>query len=266
MKGLLFPAAVLTVWLLLALYATIAPLAVDQVALPYILDGPGREAWLGRDELGRSVLPRLVMGARSALLVSCSVVLISCLIGTLIGMMSAWFGGWFEQCCGIAIDGFMAFPGLLLAIAFAGLLGPGIGNAILALVLVGWVGFARLARAQTFSVRERQHVAAARALGSSETWILLRHVLPLIRAPLVVEATFSLSTVVIAEASLSFLGLGIQPPDASWGSMIQEGTRYMLVAPHTVLAPGLAIFLVVLSVNLLGDRLRDRLDPRGNGP
>jgi peptide/nickel transport system permease protein len=142
-------------------------------------------------------------------------------------------------------------------------MGPGIGNLVLALCLVGWVGYARLARAQVLTLKQRDHVAAARALGTGRIRILLRHLLPLAAAPLIVEATFGVAGMVIAEAGLSFLGLGVQPPDASWGSMIRDGSRYMLVAPHLVLAPGLAIFLVVLAVNLLGDRLRDRLDVRG---
>ncbi|MEN8168181.1 MAG: ABC transporter permease, partial [Pseudomonadota bacterium] len=135
-------------------------------------------------------------------------------------------------------------------------------NLIIALSVVGWVGYARLARAQTLSLKQRDHVVAAIALGSGQGVILLRHLLPLIAAPLIVEATFGLAGMVIAEAGLSFLGLGIQPPAASWGSMIRDGASYMLMAPHMVLAPGLAILLVVLSLNLLGDRLRDHLDIR----
>jgi len=163
------------------------------------------------------------------------------------------------------IDVFLAFPGILLAIALAGILGPGIDNVVLALTTVGWVGFARLARAQTLSLKHREHVRAAVALGARGPRILVHHVLPLIAAPLIVEATFGVAAVIIGEAGLSFLGLGVQPPHASWGSIIQEGTRYMLVAPHLVVAPAVTLSLVVLSVNLLGDRLRDRLDVRRRG-
>ena len=143
------------------------------------------------------------------------------------------------------------------------MLGPGIDNVVIALSTVGWVGFARLARAQVLSVKTRDHVQAAVALGAGQARIVTRHLLPLVSAPLIVEATFGVAGVVIAEAGLSFLGLGVQPPAASWGSMIRDGARYMLVAPHLVMAPGVALMLVVLSVNLLGDRLRDRLDVRG---
>jgi peptide/nickel transport system permease protein len=145
-------------------------------------------------------------------------------------------------------------------------MGPGLDNLVIALSVVGWVGFARLARAQTLSLKQRDHVAAAVALGTGQAVILWRHLLPLIAAPLIVEATFGIAGMVIAEAGLSFLGLGIQPPAASWGSMIRDGTGYMLMAPHMVLAPGLAILLVVFSLNLLGDRLRDRLDIRLTAP
>ena len=151
---------------------------------------------------------------------------------------------------------------MLLAIVLSGILGPGIENVIIALVLVGWVGFARLARAQTMSLKEREHVQAAIALGGGIPRILTYHIIPLIAAPLIVEATFGVAGTVIAEAGLSFLGLGVQPPQASWGSMIRDGTRYMLVAPHMVLAPGLTLMLVVLAANLLGDRLRDYMDVR----
>jgi len=139
-------------------------------------------------------------------------------------------------------------------------MGPGIENVVIALTIVGWVGFARLTRAQVLSVKQRDHILAARALGSGSMTILVKHILPLVMAPVVVEASFGIASIVIAEAGLSFLGLGIQPPDASWGTMIRDGTRYLLVAPHMVLIPGVVLMLVVLSVNLLGDRLRDWLD------
>jgi peptide/nickel transport system permease protein len=195
-------------------------------------------------------------------MVAIAVISVSLCLGTLIGLCSAWFGGWLDLTIVRLIDIFLAFPGLLLAIALAGLLGPGIENVVIALSVVGWVGFARLARAQTLSLKQREHVLAARALGASTPRILLRHILPLLLTPLLIEATFGVAGIVIAEAGLSFLGLGVQPPAASWGSMIRDGTAYLLVAPHMVLAPGLALLLVVLAVNLLGDRLRDRLDVR----
>jgi len=259
-----FPVIVLTAWCLLALSATLLSLQPDEIILQKILALPEWQAWLGYDDLGRPIADRMIMGARTSLLVAFSVVLISFVLGTVIGVFAAWFGGWWDRITVLFIDIFIAFPGILLAIALAGLLGPGIMNAVIALSIVSWVGFARLARAQTLTIKQREHVTAARALGTGTSHTVFRHLLPLIMAPLIVEATFAIAGTVIAEASLSFLGLGVQPPDASWGSMIREGTRYMLVAPHMVLAPGIAIFLVVLSINLLGDRLRDKMDVKIN--
>jgi len=261
-RFLSFPVLIIFAWCTAALLADVLPLSPERIILEKILVPPERGAMLGYDDLGRPVADRLIMGARTSLLVALFVVSLSLAAGTLVGIFVAWLGGWYDNFTVLVIDIFIAFPGILLAIALAGLLGPGLMNAVIALSIVGWVGFARLARAQTLAVKEREHVAAARALGTDTPHIALRHLLPLVSAPLIVEATFAVAATVIAEASLSFLGLGVQPPGASWGTMIREGTRYMLVAPHLVLAPGFAIFLVVLSVNLLGDRLRDKMDVR----
>jgi peptide/nickel transport system permease protein len=250
------------VWALAAVTAPWLPLAPDAIDLPRILASPDRMEPLGNDDLGRPVLDRLVVGARTSFLVGGGVVLISSLAGVLIGGTSAYAGGWVDLAVVRIVDVFLAFPGMLLAIALSGVLGPGIDNVIIALAVVGWVGYARLTRAQILSLKQRDHVAAARALGAGPLRVLLRHLLPLALAPLIVEATFGVAGAVIAEAGLSFLGLGVQPPQASWGSMIRDGVGYMLVAPHLVLAPGVALLLVVLSVNLLGDALRDRLDVR----
>ena len=197
-----------------------------------------------------------------SMFVAVGVTIVSTIIGILIGAFSAWKGGKIDRLIVRVIDFFMAFPGLLLAIALAGILGPGINNLIIALSVVGWVGFARLTRAQVLVIKHRDHIAAARALGSSSSKILFQHLLPLIAAPLVIEATFLLASVVIAEAGLSCLGIGIQPPQASWGNMIKEGTSYLLVAPHLVLIPGISLAMVVLAINQLGDSLRDKLDQR----
>lgn len=258
----LFPFLMIASWIFIALFAGLLPLHPDAIMLEKILIPPGEQAWLGYDDLGRSIAERLIMGARISFMVAFCVVSISFVLGTIVGVMAAWFGGWWDKVTVLVIDIFIAFPGILLAIALSGLLGPGIMNAVVALSVVGWVGFARLARAQTLTMKHREHVIAAQALGTETVQIALIHILPLIIAPLVVEATFAIAGTVIAEASLSFLGLGVQPPNPSWGSMIRDGTRFMLVAPHMVLAPGMAILLVVLSINLLGDDLRDRMDIR----
>ena len=256
------PLLIVVVWAVTALFAQRLPLAPNHIQLEHILDPPGPQALLGYDDLGRGIGARLAVGARTSFLVSTWVVGLSLLVGTLLGTASAYHGGWWDRATVLLVDSFLAFPGILLAIALAGLLGPGIDNVVIALTTVGWVGYARLARAQVLSLKQREHVQAAEALGSRRWHIMRRHLLPLMAAPLIMEATFGIAAVVIAEAGLSFLGLGVQPPAASWGAMIRDGTRYLLVAPHMVLAPGLAILAVVLAVNLLGDRLRDRLDTR----
>ncbi len=260
--AVLIALTILTLWALLACVSPWLPLHPDRVMLQGILDLPGQTYVLGADDLGRPVLDRLLEGARTSFWVAAGVIGVSLVSGTLLGCTAAYLGGWWDRALVMLLDIFMAFPGILLAIALAGVLGPGIGNLVIALSLVGWVGFARLARAQVLSVKSREHVTAATALGSRTPRIIARHLLPLIAAPLVVEATFGVAAVVIAESGLSFLGLGVQPPESSWGSMIRDGVRYLLVAPHLVLAPGIALFMVVMSVNLLGDYLRDRLDVR----
>ncbi len=256
------PGAVLLAWVLVAVLGPVMPLMPNQIDLPNILNAPEVSAWFGHDDLGRRISDRLIVGARTSFLVAFFVVSLSLAVGTAIGTLSAWVGGLTDHVVVRVIDIFLAFPGILLAIALSGVLGPGIENVVIALVTVGWVGFARLARAQTLSLKHREHIHAAVALGSGTPRILWHHVVPLIAAPLMIEATFGVAGTVIAEAGLSFLGLGVQPPAPSWGSMIRDGTRYLLVAPHLVLAPGLALLVVVLSVNLLGDRLRDYLDVR----
>lgn len=262
MKRGRFAMVMLVGWAVIAMGASWLPLQPDQIELQSILQAPDFGNWLGSDDLGRPVLDRLLIGARTSFWVALWVVGLSLVFGTVIGSTAAYLGGLWDRLLTMVIDIFMAFPGILLAIALAGLLGPGIDNLIFALTLVGWVGFARLARAQVLSVKHREHVHAAQALGTDSFRIVQRHLIPLISAPLVVEATFGIAGVVIAESGLSFLGLGVQPPDASWGSMIRDGVRYLLIAPHLVLAPGIALFLVVLSVNLLGDYLRDQMDVR----
>jgi peptide/nickel transport system permease protein len=257
------PGMILAIWFLGAVLGPFLPLHPDQISLVNILSGPGLDAVFGYDDLGRPIMDRLIMGSFTSFFVAFWVVIISVIIGTLVGTFSAYVGGYVDQIVVRIIDIFLAFPGILLAIALSGIMGPGINNVVVALSIVGWVGYARLARAQTLSLKHREHVVAAVSLGTVKRKIIVRHLLPLISAPLIVEATFGIAAVVIAEAGLSFLGLGVQPPDASWGSMIRDGARYMLVAPHMVLVPGITLMLVVLSVNLLGDRLRDWMDVKG---
>ncbi|HEY8355214.1 MAG TPA: ABC transporter permease [Methylophilaceae bacterium] len=257
-----WPIHVLVFWLAAIVLAERVDLSPNAIDLGAILHGPSAAAWLGTDDLGRDILSRILAGARVSMTVAVTVTAITLGFGVALGLVAGYFGGWIDRLLMHVTDVFLAFPGILLAIAFAAVLGPGLNNLILALCLTSWVGYARLTRAQALALRGRQHVQAAETLGAGTLRIMLRHMLPLLAAPLVVEATYSIAGLVIAEASLSFLGLGIQAPQASWGSMLRDGVRYMLVAPHYVLAAGLSLMSLVLAVNVLGDKLRDTLDVR----
>jgi len=259
---MMLPRLILLCWVLAALLAPWLALAPDEIHLEKILGAADTHAWLGYDDLGRDILARLLAGASVSLTVAASVTLVTMTLGTTLGLLGGYLGGWRDRLLMQVTDVFMAFPGILLAIAFAAVLGPGLDNLILALCMTSWVGYARLARAQTLMLSGRQHVLAAKSLGASTPRILLRHVLPLLAAPLLVEMTFGIASLVIAEASLSFLGLGIQAPHASWGGMLRDGVRYLLVAPHYVLAVGASLMSLVLAVNLLGDQLRSLCDVR----
>ncbi len=255
------PFLILVFWLVAAMVAPWIGPEPDVIALDRILAAPGLTNWLGNDDLGRDVLARLLAGARVSISVAAVVTVATFSVGTVVGLIAGYAGGWVDRVLMRVVDVFLAFPGILLAIAFAAMLGPGIGNLMLALGLTSWVGYTRLARAQTLSLRQRQHVQAAQSLGASTFRILRRHVLPLLLAPLLVEMTFSIASLIIAEASLSFLGLGIQPPHASWGAMLRDGVRYLLVAPHYVIVVGISLMSLVLAINVLGDKLRDKLEP-----
>ena len=253
---------ILLFWLLAVVLGRLFQLDPNQIDLNAILHTPSSVYWLGNDDLGRSILARLLHGVEVSLLVALSVTAVTMTVGVLIGMLAGFYGGRVDQVLMQVTDVFLAFPGILLAIAFAAVLGPGLLNLMIALSLTGWVSYARLTRGQTLSLRDRQHVLAALSLGASVPRLIGKHILPLLTSVLVVEATYSLASVMIAEASLSFLGLGIQAPNASWGAMLRDGVRYMLVAPHYVLIVGLSLMSLILAINLGGDSLRDRLDVR----
>ena len=255
-----WPLLVILFWIGAVILSQLFDLQPNTVVLERILASPDSQAWLGNDDLGRDIFSRLLAGAQVALFVAIAVTSITLTFGTLLGLVAGYFGGWVDRLLMHVTDVFLAFPGILLAIAFAAVLGPGLNNLVLALCLTSWVGYARLTRAQALSLRSRQHVLAAESLGATVPRIMGRHMLPLLAAPLVVEATYSIAGLVIAEASLSFLGLGIQAPNASWGAMLRDGVRYLLVAPHYVLAVGVSLMSLVLAVNVLGDTLRDTLD------
>lgn len=220
----------------------------------------------GLDELGRDILARILAGARVSFLVGLTVVGVSSTIGTFLGALAGYFGGLVDTVISRLIDTLLAFPGLLLAIALVAALGPSLTNVLVALTMIGWVGYARLVRGQVLRVREFDYVQAARALGASVTRILWRHVLPAVVPAIVVQATLGMGGAIIAEASLSFLGLGVQPPTPSWGTMLSGGRAHILDAPHLTTLPGLAIALLVLGFNFLGEGLGDALDPGRRRP
>jgi len=226
------------------------------------LEGPSASHPFGLDELGRDILSRLLSGARISLMVGLAVVSVSSIVGMLLGSIAGYFGGVVDDAISRIVDVLMAFPGILLAIALVAVLGPSLTNVVLALSVIGWVGYARLVRSQALRAREFEFVQAARALGASAPRIVLRHVLPTAFPAVIVQATLGMAGAIIAEAALSFLGLGVQPPTPSWGTMLDAGRSHLFDAPHLTIFPGLAIALLVLGFNFLGDGLRDRVDPK----
>jgi peptide/nickel transport system permease protein len=256
--------AIACLLLLVAICAPwIAPFDPAAQNLPARLQGPSRAHWMGTDELGRDILSRTMYGARISLFVGICVVLGCGSIGLLIGMVAGYRGGFFDGVVNLLlINAFLSFPGVLLAIAFAAFFGPGIGKVILALVITGWAGYARLARAQVLKVKELEYVLAARSMGASHFRILRRHVLPNILQPILIQATVGMAGAILAEATLSFLGLGVLAPLPSWGAMLNDARNHLFDAPHMVIFPALGVVLAVLAFNLLGDAWRDWLDPR----
>jgi peptide/nickel transport system permease protein len=230
--------------------------------LPIRLARPSLAHPFGLDELGRDILARVLAGARISFLVGVVVVTVSASVGTTLGAIAGYFGGTIDDVISRVIDVLLAFPGLLLAIALVAVLGPSLGNVLFALTIVGWVGYARLVRGQVLRAREFEYVQAARALGAGTGRILLRHVIPAALPAVVVQATLGMAAAIIGEAALSFLGLGVQPPTPSWGSMLNDGRGHLLDAPHLTIFPGLAMALVVLGLNFVGDGLRDLTDPK----
>jgi peptide/nickel transport system permease protein len=256
-------AIVLVAVLAAAFGPALTPYDPASQALAQRLEPPSGTHLFGMDELGRDILSRLVSGARISLFVGLAVVSVSSLLGMFFGSVAGYFGGAVDDVISRVIDVLMAFPGILLAIALVAVLGPSLTNVILALCVIGWVGYARLVRGQALRAREFEYVQAARALGAGPARIVLRHVLPTAFPAVIVQATLGMAGAIIAEASLSFLGLGVQPPTPSWGTMLDAGRSHLFDAPHLTIFPGVAIATLVLGFNFLGDGLRDRIDPKG---
>jgi peptide/nickel transport system permease protein len=241
---------------------TLSPYDPAAQELARRLEGPSLAHPFGLDELGRDILARILSGARISLLVGLAVVSVSSIVGMLLGSVAGYFGGRVDDVISRVIDVLMAFPGILLAIALVAVLGPSLTNVVFALSIIGWVGYARLVRGQALRAREFDFVQAARALGAGSGRIIVRHVLPTAFPAVVVQATLGMAGAIIAEAALSFLGLGVQPPTPSWGTMLDAGRSHLFDAPHLTIFPGLAIALLVLGFNFVGDGLRDRVDPK----
>ena len=263
-KSVLLGLAICTIFLLSALFAPVIsphdPFAQD---LSGGLQSPSVTHLLGQDKLGRDILSRTLYGSRVSLVAGFAAVTISLLVGVLIGGISGFLGGTVDRVVIMVSDIFLAFPGILLAIGMAAVLGPGLKNVIIALSIIGWVGYARIVRGQIMKLRESEFVMAAKATGCPTGRILMRHLLPNSLSPIIIEATFGVARAIVAEAGLSFLGLGVQAPLPSWGAMINEGRFFLFVAPHLTTVPGVAIMLLVFSINFVGDGLRDSLDIRG---
>jgi peptide/nickel transport system permease protein len=252
------------IFVIFALFAPwIAPQDPAYIDLPTRLSPPSAAHWCGTDELGRDIFSRLIYGSRISMLVGSSVVAVSLALGLLVGSIAGYYGGNIDRFFNVVVmNAFLSFPGILLAIAFVAFRGPGIFNLVLALSLGGWVGYARLVRGQVLAAREREFVEAARALGATDLRVIVRHILPNIIQPVIVQAAIGMAGAILAEATMSFLGLGVAPPTASWGAMLNDGRAHLFDAPHLVLFPALAVMLAVLSFNFIGDALRDYLDPR----
>jgi peptide/nickel transport system permease protein len=261
--GAMFGLGFVVVFVLMAIFAPwLAPHDPLATSWSAVRAAPSAAHWFGADELGRDVLSRIVWGARASLLAGVVSVSISLALGVPIGMAAGYLGRWVDALISRITDAMLACPFLILAIALAAFLGPSLTNAMIAIGISATPIFIRLTRAQVLSAKAEDYVEAARALGNPHLRIALRHILPNIVAPLIVQATLAIAAAVIAEASLSFLGLGQQPPAPSWGSMLNTARNYVDQAPWMAIWPGLSIFLLVLSFNLLGDGLRDALDPR----
>jgi len=252
------------VFVMFAVFAPwIAPQDPAAIDLPTRLDAASHAHWFGTDELGRDILSRVIWGARISMLVGSCVVLTSLALGLIIGSIAGYYGGGIDRFVNVVLmNAFLSFPGILIAIAFVAFRGPGILNLVIALSLGGWVGYARLVRGQVLAAREREFVEAARALGASDLHIVVRHILPNIIQPVIVQAAIGMAGAVLAEATMSFLGLGVPPPTASWGSMLNDARSHLFDAPHLVLFPAVTVMFAVLAFNFIGDAMRDLLDPR----
>lgn len=259
-----FGLILVAVFVLLAIAAPwLAPYSPKTISYTAILNAPSGEYLFGTDDLGRDVFSRTLVGARVSLGIGFFSVLIAAVVGTLVGIVSGYLGGWVDEVIMRVVDAMMALPFLVLAIVLSAVLGASLQNTILAISIVSIPAFARISRGEAVAIKEREFIQAATALGGRSWRIVTRHVLPNISGPLIVQATLSTAQAILTESSLSFLGLGVQPPTPAWGSMLNTAKGYLETAPWMALYPGAAIFLIVLALSLLGDGLREAFNPRG---
>lgn len=256
----------LIIIILLVLSAIFAPLLAphspSEQRLEQALLLPSMEFPFGTDDLGRCIFSRVIFGARLSLLIGITVTAICAVTGVFIGMLAGFYGGIVDEVIMRLVDIFLAFPGLILALIIAGLMGPGMFNVMFALALVGWMGYARVVRGTVLAEKQKEFVETARALGATDLYLMYRHLLPNVMAPIIVMASVGIGHTILAAAGLSFLGVGVQPPTPVWGLMLKDGKGFLQTAPHLTIFPGLAIMVTVLAFNFLGDGLRDLLDPR----
>ncbi|MDK2938700.1 MAG: peptide/nickel transport system permease protein [Methanolobus sp.] len=261
--GIILSVAILAVFLIMALFAGyIAPHDPEEANLSNRLQEPSAEYPFGTDHLGRCILSRIIFGTRISLSVGLLVVSSSLLFGMTVGTISGYYGGLLDEIIMRIVDTFLAFPGLLLALGISGLFGAGFTNMVIALIIVEWTGYARLARSSVIDVKEHDYVTASRGLGAKDSHIIIHHIIPNIISPLIVMATIGMGYAILASAGLSFLGFGVQSPTPEWGSMLTDGRDFIRTAPYIMIFPGIAIMTAVLAFNYLGDSLRDILDPK----
>ena len=261
--GIILSVAILAVFLIMALFAGyIAPHDPEEANLSNRLQEPSAEYPFGTDHLGRCILSRIIFGTRISLSVGLLVVSSSLLFGMTVGTISGYYGGLLDEIIMRIVDTFLAFPGLLLALGITGLFGAGFTNMVIALIIVEWTGYARLARSSVIDVKEHDYVTASRGLGAKDSHIIIHHIIPNIISPLIVMATIGMGYAILASAGLSFLGFGVQSPTPEWGSMLTDGRDFIRTAPYIMIFPGIAIMTAVLAFNYLGDSLRDILDPK----
>lgn len=262
-KGALIGVGIVAILVIVALTAQwIAPYNPNETNLRLRGDGPSGQHWFGNDDIGRDILSRIMYGARVALMVGIISTTIAVSIGVLVGSMAGYFGGWVDAVLSRLIDTLMAFPILALLLTLSALLGPSLRNVIIIVGVTFWASYARVIRAEVLSLRERDYVLAARASGASDRRIILQHIVPNAIGPVIILASLAIGGVIIFESALSFLGMGISRPTPSWGTMLSDGREHIRNYPHIAIAPGLAISFTVLAFNLIGDGLRDALDPR----